>query len=71
MDLTSINIASAIQQSQTYNSVQASVAGLTLDAQREEGIAAVAMIRAAEAIGASHPAFAAATGLGGRLDVRA
>ena len=69
MDLTLINTASAIQQSQTSNSVQTTVAGKVLDEARLEGAADVAMIKAASpGSQGGDPMTAAATGLGGQVD---
>ncbi len=73
MDLTNINTASAIQQSQTANQVQVTVAGKVLDEARSEGAAIVSLIQSAGAIGVGpgDPGVAAATGLGGRIDTHA
>lgn len=71
MDLTLVNTASAIQQSQTYNSVQIAVASQALQNQRAQGAAAVQLIQAANGIAGGDALTAAATGLGGKIDTYA
>ena len=62
-----------MQQAKVMSQVQYAVAGKILDQQRSDGAAAVQLIQAATA-GASRAGdqlVAAATGLGGTLDVQA
>ena len=71
MDL--VSAFSGMQQAKLASQVQYAVAGKVLDQQRSEGAAAVQLIEAATA-GANRAGdqlVAAATGLGGTLDVRA
>ena len=71
MDL--VSSVSGLQQAQVLSQVQYAVAGKILDQQRSDGAAAVQLIEAATA-GANRAGdqlVAAATGLGGTLDVRA
>jgi hypothetical protein len=69
MDL--VNAVSGLQQSKVMGEVQIAVAKKVLDSQRMEGAAALKLLQAA-ADGASKSGdalVAAATGLGGSLDV--
>jgi len=71
MDL--VSAASGLQQAQVLSQVQYAVAGKILDQQRAQGNAAIKLIEAATA-GANQAGdqlVAAATGLGGTLDVTA
>ena len=71
MDL--VSTFTGMQQAKLASQVQYAVAGKVLDQQRSEGAAAVQLIEAATA-GANRAGdqlVAAATGLGGTLDVRA
>lgn len=68
MDL--INTISGLQQTQTAQAIQVSVAKKALDAQRQQGAAAIQLIEAAGGTGGPGDALVAkATGLGGRIDV--
>jgi hypothetical protein len=69
MDL--INAISGLQQAKVLSQVQYAVAGKLLDQQRLDGNAAIKLIQAAAA-GANQAGdelVAAATGLGGSMDV--
>jgi hypothetical protein len=71
MDL--VSSVSGLQQAQVLSQVQYAVAGKMLDQQRSDGNAAIKLIEAATA-GANRAGdqlVAAATGLGGTLDVTA
>ena len=68
MDL--VNLASSLQQAKTAQAIQVSVARKTLDAQRQQGDAALQLIAAATQAGPGDALAAQATGLGGLLDVR-
>jgi len=71
MDL--VSAFSGMQQAKVMSQVQYAVAGKILDQQRSDGAAAVQLIQAATS-GASRAGdqlVAAATGLGGTLDVQA
>ena len=71
MDL--VSTFTGMQQAKLASQVQYAVAGKVLDQQRSDGAAAVQLIEAATA-GANRAGdqlVAAATGLGGTLDVRA
>ena len=71
MDL--VSTFTGMQQAKLASQVQYAVAGKVLDQQRSEGAAAVQLIEAATS-GANRGGdqlVAAATGLGGTLDVRA
>jgi len=71
MDL--VSTFTGMQQAKLASQVQYAVAGKILDQQRSDGAAAVQLIEAATAGGnrAGDQLVAAATGLGGTLDVRA
>jgi hypothetical protein len=62
-----------MQQAKVMSQVQYAVAGKILDQQRSDGAAAVQLIQAATsgASAAGDQLVAAATGLGGTLDVQA
>lgn len=70
MDLTAAGVSS-YQQAQTMGQVQVSVAKKALDVQRMEGAAAIQLIQAASrgGSGPGDPLTAAASGLGGQIDV--
>jgi hypothetical protein len=73
MDMDLVSTFTGMQQAKLASQVQYAVAGKVLDQQRSEGAAAVQLIEAATA-GANRAGdqlVAAATGLGGTLDVRA
>jgi hypothetical protein len=69
MDL--VNALSGIQQSKVMGQVQIAVAKKALDAQRMEGATAIKLLQAAAKTGeqSGDALVAAATGLGGSLDV--
>jgi hypothetical protein len=70
MDLT--NIVSSIQQAQTSQAIQTSVAKKVMDAQRQDGAEALQLLRAAGNTGGAGDALVAqATGLGGQVDTYA
>ena len=71
MDL--INAVTGFQQAKVISQVQYAVAGKILDAQRMDGNAAIKLIEAASSgvNKAGDQLVAAATGLGGSLDVTA
>jgi hypothetical protein len=71
MDL--VNAITGLQQAKVISQVQYAVAGKILDAQRFDGNAAIKLIQAASngANKAGDELVAAATGLGGELDVTA
>jgi hypothetical protein len=71
MDL--VSAFSGLQQAKVFSQVQYAVAGKILDQQRSDGAAAVQLIQAATsgANQAGDQLVAAATGLGGSLDVQA
>jgi hypothetical protein len=73
MDMDLVSALSGMQQAKIASQVQYAVAGKILDQQRSAGAAAVQLIEAATAgaNGAGDQLVAAATGLGGTLDVRA
>jgi hypothetical protein len=73
MDMDLVSAFSGMQQAKIASQVQYAVAGKILDQQRSAGAAAVQLIEAATAgaNGAGDQLVAAATGLGGTLDVRA
>jgi hypothetical protein len=73
MDMDLVSAFTGMQQAKIASQVQYAVAGKILDQQRSAGAAAVQLIEAATA-GANRAGdqlVAAATGLGGTLDVRA
>jgi hypothetical protein len=73
MDMDLVSTFTGMQQAKLASQVQYAVAGKILDQQRSDGAAAVQLIEAATA-GANRAGdqlVAAATGLGGTLDVRA
>jgi hypothetical protein len=73
MDMDLVSAFTGMQQAKIASQVQYAVAGKILDQQRSDGAAAVQLIEAATA-GANRAGdqlVAAATGLGGTLDVRA
>jgi len=73
MDMDLVSTFTGMQQAKLASQVQYAVAGKVLDQQRSDGAAAVQLIEAATA-GANRAGdqlVAAATGLGGTLDVRA
>lgn len=68
MDL--VSACSSVQQAKTAQAIQTSVARKTLDAQRQEGAGVLKMLAAAsKTSGGGDALAAAATGLGGSLDV--
>ena len=71
MDL--VSAFSGFKQAQVLSQVQYAVAGKVLDQQKLDGNAAIKLIQAATAgaNGAGDELVAAATGLGGTLDVQA
>lgn len=71
MDL--INAVTGLQQASVISQVQYAVAGKILDSQRLDGNAAIKLIQAASngVNKAGDQLVAAATGLGGELDVTA
>jgi hypothetical protein len=69
MDL--INGILAFKQSSLMSQVQMSVAKKMLDQQQMDGAAAIKLIQAAGKCSAPDPMVAAATGLGGQVDVQA
>jgi hypothetical protein len=71
MDL--VSAVSGLQQAKVLAQVQYAVAGKVLDMQKFEGDAAIKLIQAASAGAdqAGDALVAAATGLGGSLDVQA
>jgi hypothetical protein len=73
MDMDLVSAFSGMQQAKLASQVQYAVAGKVLDQQRSDGAAAVQLIEAATsgANRAGDQLVAAATGLGGTLDVRA
>ena len=70
MDL--VSSISGLQQAQVVSQVQYAVAGKILDQQRSDGAAAIKLIEAATAGAnkAGDQLVAAATGLGGLIDVQ-
>jgi len=69
MDLT--NTISSLQQAQTAQAIQIKVASKVLDAQRQQGAAALQLIQAAApTAGPGDPSVARASGLGGVMDTR-
>jgi len=73
MDMDLVSTFTGMQQAKLASQVQYAVAGKVLDQQRSDGAAAVQLIEAATAGAkrAGDQLVAAATGLGGTLDVRA
>ena len=71
MDL--VNAVTGLQQAKVFSQVQYAVAGKILDSQRLDGNAAIKLIQAASdgVNKAGDQLVAAATGLGGELDVTA
>ena len=71
MDL--VSAFTGFKQAQVLSQVQYAVAGKVLDQQKLDGNAAIKLIQAATAgaNGAGDDMVAAATGLGGTLDVKA
>jgi len=71
MDLTSVIVN--LQQSQVLDSIQIAVARKLLDMQQSQGAAAVKLIQAASdnSSKAGDALVAAATGLGGMVDIYA
>lgn len=69
MDLTFVNTASALQQANTAQAIQTSVARKVLDNQEQQGQAALELIAAASRSGPGDALAAQATGLGGNVDV--
>ena len=66
-----MNAASGIQQAKVMGQVQIAVAKKVMDSQRMEGAAAIQLLQAAAKTGAAagDELVAAATGLGGSLDI--
>jgi hypothetical protein len=73
MDTNLVNAAVGLQQASTMSRIQFAVARKVLDAQQMEGNAAIQLINAATGgvAKAGDAMVAAATGLGGQLDVTA
>jgi hypothetical protein len=71
MDMGMVNAFSAIQQSNTRQQIDMAVAKKSIDAQRDQGQAVLQLLNAATSAGPGDALAAAATGLGGQIDVRA
>jgi hypothetical protein len=71
MDLNLVSAFSGIQQAKTAGEIQMRVAGKALDAQRQEGAAALQLIQSAGQAGTAGDGSGRAAGLGQQVDVYA
>ncbi|HEX8915417.1 MAG TPA: putative motility protein [Humisphaera sp.] len=71
MDMGLAAAFSSIQQGRVSDQIGVAVAKKAMDAQRQEGAAALQLLQAASQGGPGDALAAQATGLGGQIDVRA
>lgn len=68
MDIAAL--ATSIKQIETSNSISVAVARKTLDAQKQQGDAAIALLEAAKQTAPGSSGGASPDGVGGTIDVR-